>query len=279
MAGAIRDFVASQSVPWAKVIGISIGMPGVVKQGVAVLPSMPGWAGTPVQQVVSELLGQAIYLDNNAKLGALAETCFGNGRDVESMLYVRVGTGIGSGLVLGGQIYRGSAGSAGEIGHMVVDPRGLPCPCGNVGCLETVASKQAIVDRVSRARPEARDIIAVLRLAQEGDPACVESLEDAGRSIGAIVVGLVNFLSPTLIVIDGSTMRAGELLLRPIREAVATRSLPTPRMQTRVVAGALGSNAIALGAVATVQHAIFSDGATLHAIAAALRPLPTRAPS
>lgn len=270
MANAMRDFVASQSVAWAKVIGVSIGWPGVVTQGVAVAvpPSMPGWAGTNVQQIVSELIGQPIYLDNNANLGALGETCFGNGRNVESMLYVRVGTGIGAGIVLNGHIFRGSAGSAGEIGHIVVDPHGLPCPCGNRGCLETIASKQAIIDRVARVKPEVDDIVTVLELAHKGDGACIESLEIAGEGIGAIVVGLVNFLSPMLIVIDGSTMRAGEILLRPIREAVATKSLPTPRMHTRVVAGALGKNAIALGAVAAVQNAVFGDGATLHAIAA-----------
>jgi predicted NBD/HSP70 family sugar kinase len=124
------------------------------------------------------------------------------------------------------------------------------------------------VDRAHAARPEVTEIVQVLQLAETGDKSSVASLELAGRNIGAIVVSLVNFISPALIVIDGSTMRAGEILLAPIREAVATKSLPTPRMHTRVVAGALGNNAITLGAIATVQDAVFGDGAALHSIAA-----------
>lgn len=266
LADAVRAFVASQAIAWERIIGVSIGMPGIVKEGVALSPSIPGWEGTNVHQRLSALLAAPIYLDNNAKLGALGESRYGNGRDVESMLYVRVGTGIGGGLVLNGQVYRGGAGSAGEIGHMVVDPHGPACPCGNTGCLETLAGKQAIVDRVHQAQPAITDIVGVLQAARAGDPASVAALDFAGQSIGAIVAGLVNFISPVLIVVDGSTMRAGELILRPIREAVATKSLPTPRAHTRVIAGDLGSNAIALGGVATVLDAVFNDGAALRAI-------------
>ena len=268
LAEAIRDFTNSHGVPWAKVIGVGIGMPGIVKDGVALSPTIPGWIGTKVHQRISELLGLPIYLDNNAKLGALGESRFGIAHDVESMLYVRVGTGIGGGLVLGGQVYRGGAGSAGEIGHMVVDPHGLPCLCGNTGCLETIAGKQAIIDRVREHQPAVDDIVTVLQMAQAGDATCVAALQHAGESIGAIVAGLVNFISPVLIVVDGSTMRAGELVLGPIREAVATKSLPTPRAYTRVVAGVLGSSAITLGGVATVLDAVFGSGAALHSIQA-----------
>jgi predicted NBD/HSP70 family sugar kinase len=272
LASSLRDFLGEHGVPWNKVIGVGIGMPGIVKEGVCLAPTIPGWLGTNVHQRIRELIDLPIYLDNNAKLGALGESRFGNARDVESMLYVRVGTGIGGGLVLGGQVYRGGAGSAGEIGHMVVDPHGPPCSCGNVGCLETLAGKQAIVDRVHEQLPDVNDIVKVLQLAQAGDPVAVEALQRAGASIGAIVAGLVNFISPVLIVVDGSSMRAGELVLGPIRDAVMTKSLPTPRAHTRVIAGALGSNAITLGGVATVLDAVFSDGG-------ALRALPSTAPS
>ncbi len=269
LAASVRRFVQDQGVSWSNVIGISIGMPGVIRQGVAYYPTIPGWAGTNIKQAIDDLLGRSVYIDNNANLGALGESRFGNGRGVESVLYVRAGTGIGSGLVLGGGIFRGGAGSAGEIGHMVLDPHGPLCPCGNTGCLETYANKQAIIDRVRYTKPKISDIVEVLDMAQNGDPLCTESIRIAGESIGAIVVGLVNFIGPLLIVIDGSTMRAGELLLAPIRDAVASKSLPTPRMHTRVLAGALGKNAIALGAVATVQDSIFSNGAALHAAMAA----------
>lgn len=267
LATALRDFLGEQQIPWNKVVGVGIGMPGIVKEGVCLTPTIPGWNGTNVFQRICELIDRPIYLDNNAKLGALGESRFGNGRGVESMLYVRVGTGIGGGLVLGGQVYRGGAGSAGEIGHMVVDPNGPACSCGNTGCLETLAGKQAIIDRVREQLPDVPDIVTVLQLAQAGDPVAVAALHRAGTSIGAIVAGLVNFISPVLIVVDGSTMRAGELVLGPIREAVMTNSLPTPRAHTKVIAGALGSNAITLGGVATVLDAVFSDGGALRSLA------------
>ena len=266
LAEALRDFIGQQGIPWNKVIGVGVGMPGIVKEGVCLSPTIPGWIGTNVYERISALVGLPIYLDNNAKLGALGESRFGNAFGVESMLYVRVGTGIGGGLVLDGQVYRGGAGSAGEIGHMVLDPRGPACSCGNIGCLEMFAGKQAIIDRVHAAKPEVADIVTVLQLAQAGDPVCIEALQRAGESIGAIVAGLVNFISPVLIVVDGSTMRAGELVLAPIREAVATKSLPTPRSYTRVIAGALGSSAITLGGVATVLDAVFNDGGALHSL-------------
>ncbi|MBA3822710.1 MAG: ROK family transcriptional regulator, partial [Ktedonobacterales bacterium] len=219
LAAAVRDFISSQGLPWNKVIGVGVGMPGIVKDGICLSPTIPGWVGTNVYERLCDLVGLPIYLDNNAKLGALGESRFGNARDVESMLYVRVGTGIGGGLVLDGQVYRGGAGSAGEIGHMVVDPHGPVCACGNNGCLETFAGKQAIVDLVRERKPEVADIVTVLQLAQAGDPICIAALQRAGASIGAIVSGLVNFISPVLIVVDGSTMRAGELVLAPIRAA------------------------------------------------------------
>ncbi len=266
LAQSIRVFIGEHHIPWSNVIGVGIGMPGIVKDGTCLAPSIPGWVDTPIDTRLRELMDRPIYVDNNARLGALGESRFGTARESESMLYVRVGTGIGGGLVLAGQIYRGGAASAGEIGHMVVDPNGARCGCGTRGCLETFAGKQAIIDRVRADNPEISDIVSVLQLAQAGNPVCVEALRAAGASIGAIVASLVNFISPQLIVVDGSTMRAGELVLAPIREAVAQKSLQTPRSYTRVIMGALGSNAITLGGVATVLDAVFRDGGALSSL-------------
>lgn len=267
LADAIRTFIMAQGIPWAKVIGVGIGMPGIVTDGVCLAPTIPGWIGTNALQRIRELVDLPIYLDNNAKLGALGESRYGNARDVESMLYVRVGTGIGGGLVLNGQVYRGGAGSAGEIGHMVVDPHGPVCLCGNTGCLETFAGKAAIIEYVRARQPAVQDIVTVLQLAQAGDAVALAALHRAGASIGAVVAGLVNFISPVLIVVDGSTLRAGELILAPLRETVLAHSLPTPRAHTHVIAGALGSNAVALGGVATVLDAVFRDGRALRTLA------------
>ncbi len=266
LASAIRAFLEEHHVSWSNVIGVGLGMPGILMDGVCRAPTIPGWEGFPIEARIRALVQRPIYLDNNARLGALGESRFGTARDAASLLYVRVGTGIGGGLVLAGQVYRGGAGSAGEIGHMVVDPHGRRCACGTLGCLETFAGKQAIIDRVRDRIPKVTDIVTVLERAQAGDAVCVEALRVAGESIGAIVAGLVNFISPELVVVDGSTMRAGDLVLAPIRAAVAAKSLETPRSYTRIISGALGNIAIPLGGVASVLDAVFRDGGAISSI-------------
>ncbi|HEX9068508.1 MAG TPA: ROK family protein, partial [Ktedonobacterales bacterium] len=206
-------------------------------------------------------------------MGALGESRFGAGRGVSNMAYVKVATGTGCGLVVNGSIYRGSFGSAGELGHVTIDEEGPLCDCGNRGCLETFASAHAIVhDAVhgislaregSTARPTPRDeastdIADVVTAALAGDPAAIAAIRRAGEHVGVAVAGLVNLMNPSLILIDGGVARAGDILLEPIRNAIATRSLKAASTNACVELAALGEDAIALGAVAAVIDAAFS---------------------
>ena len=278
----LRAFVAEQHAAWSKIVGLGLGMPGpldVSLQKSAAPPLLRGWEGVNVWDVLSHELEIPVYLDNNANMGALGESRYGAGRDVADLLYLKLGTGIGGGIIMGGQLYRGNSGSAGEIGHMTVLPDGPRCNCGNRGCLEALVGAPAIVEDARQGLslkrhaaygkgngrdgfhqhtpPHLTDIAQVVQAALDGEPACKAALEQAGEYIGIALASLVNFFNPSLIVLDGKTSRAGEMLLLAIRRTVAERSLPNSLATTRIIPGALGGNAIPMGGIATVIEAAF----------------------
>ncbi len=190
-------------------------------------------------------------VDNDANLGALAEAAFGAGRDAGDLVYLKVSSGIGAGLILNGRLYRGSAGLAGELGHVLVDPDGIVCRCGNRGCLETVAATGALVDlrplprrrhhdrRHARGRPRRRRRLRRV-------------IHDAGRALGTVAATLLNVLNPEMLIVGGHLAAAGDLLLDGMRESVARAALPETSRAAELVAGVLGERAHVLGALALV---------------------------
>jgi glucokinase-like ROK family protein len=281
LIGELRAFLDEHQVTWAQIVGVGVGMPGPMDaslQRTIAPPRMPGWDSVDVRGVLARELGVPIYLDNDANMGALGESRYGAGVGVADMAYIKIGTGIGGGLVMGGRVYRGSRGSAGEIGHVTVDEDGPLCDCGNRGCLETMAAAQAIVEdarqglSLLRRNPRSSglqgqlsassdpDVADVIHAAQQGDPACLAALERAGAHIGVVLAGLVNLINPSLILIGGGLAGADDLMLDPIRRAVAARSFSIASAHLEIRAGALGDAAIALGGVAMVLDAAFGAG-------------------
>jgi len=279
----LRTFVTSSNIEWDTVVGIGLGIPGPLDAEQRMLvapPRMPGWGGVDILRYLRRELRVPVYLGNDANMGALGESRFGAGRGLSDFAYVKVGTGIGCGLVISGDIYRGSRGSAGELGHVTIDEDGPLCDCGNRGCLETMAAApQIVADAVrgfslrrelgavapaftgSRALMERQDVDVadVVLAAQSGDAACIAAIERAGELIGVALASLVNLFSPAMILLDGSVARAGDLVLDPMRRALVARSLPAASADVRIVKGALGDNAIALGGVAMVLDAAFGS--------------------
>lgn len=274
-------FVVSSNIGWDSVVGLGLGIPGPLDAEQRMLvapPRMPGWGGVDLLRYLRRELKVPVYLGNDANMGARGESRFGAGRGLSDFAYVKVGTGIGCGLVIAGDVYRGSRGSAGELGHVTIDEDGPLCDCGNRGCLETMAAAPQIVadarhgfslrralgadapaftgSRVLMGQQDV-DVADVVLAAQHGDAACRAAVERAGELIGVALASLINLFSPSVILLDGSVARAGELVLDPIRRALAARSLPAASAGVRIVTGALGDNAIALGAVAAVIDAAF----------------------
>lgn len=286
----IRTFVEASTVSWEMIAGIGLGIPGPLSVDLHRLsspPHMPGWDNIDIWEPLHAAFNKPLYIDNDANMGALGESRLGAGRGDTDMAYIKIGTGIGGGLILNGRIYRGNQGSAGELGHLTIDENGPPCVCGGRGCLETLAGTRAIVadaeQGLSLARKQAlepgkeipvaesaqreyADIADVVAAAQQGDAACMAALERAGERIALALAGLVNLVNPASIVLDGSVARAGEILLPSIRRAVASTSLPSAWKGTRLLLGELGATAIALGAALTVLDAAFDAHA--HAIPA-----------
>jgi predicted NBD/HSP70 family sugar kinase len=233
-----------------------MGLPGPVHRSGVVGSSaiLPGWAGTHAAELMSERLGMEIWLRNDANLGALAESIWGAGRDAAGLVYLKLATGIGAGIVLDGRLFEGAGGTAGEIGHTSLDETGDICRCGSRGCLETYASGTAIAGLLTRSLKEPLSLEDVLARAVDGDPGCRRALADAGRHIGAAVADLCNLINPERIVVGGSMAIAGDVLLDPLKEAVGLRAIPSAAEDVRIVPGELGARAELLGAVALVLH-------------------------
>ncbi|HEY7415716.1 MAG TPA: ROK family transcriptional regulator [Ktedonobacteraceae bacterium] len=276
----IRTFVAASATSWESIIGIGLGIPGPLAVDLHRLsspPSMPGWDDVDIWEPLLAAFNKPLYIDNDANMGALGESQLGAGRGCTDMAYVKIGTGIGCGLIINGRIYGGHQGCAGELGHLTIDENGPTCVCGNRGCLETLAGARAIVadaqQKFSLARKQTSnaasstdvtahshtytDIADVIKDAQQGNAASIAALEHAGERIGLALAGLVNLFNPAVIVIDGGVARAGELLLAPLRRVVASSSLPAAWKGTRILPGELGVTAIALGAALTVLNTAF----------------------
>jgi predicted NBD/HSP70 family sugar kinase/biotin operon repressor len=239
-----------------RVLGVGMGLPGPVHRSGVVGSSaiLPGWAGTQAAELMGERLGMEVWLRNDANLGALAESIWGAGRDAAGLVYLKLATGIGAGIVLGGRLFEGAGGTAGEIGHTSLDETGDICRCGSRGCLETYASGTAIAALLSRSLGESLGVDDVLARAVDGDPGCRRALADAGRHIGAAVADLCNLINPERIVVGGSMAVAGDVLLDPLREAVGLRAIPSAAEDVQIVLGELGERAELLGAVALVLH-------------------------
>jgi predicted NBD/HSP70 family sugar kinase/biotin operon repressor len=239
-----------------RVLGVGMGLPGPVHRSGVVGSSaiLPGWAGTQAAERMGDRLGMHVWLRNDANLGALAESIWGAGRDVAGLVYLKLATGIGAGIVLGGRLFEGAGGTAGEIGHTSLDETGDICRCGSRGCLETYASGTAIAALLTRSLKEPLSLDDVLARALEGDPGCRRALADAGRHIGAAVADLCNLINPERIVVGGSMAVAGDVLLDPLREAVGLRAIPSAAEDVQIVPGELGERAELLGAVALVLH-------------------------
>jgi predicted NBD/HSP70 family sugar kinase len=261
-AGLVERLVEGSGADRGRVIGVGMGIPGPVQESGMVGSSaiLPGWAGTSPQEHMEELLELPVRVGNDANLGALAEFTWGAGRGSCSVVYLKLATGIGAGIVIDGKLFEGAGGTAGEIGHTTIDETGDICRCGNRGCLETYAGAAAIASLLSRSFGEELDPEQVLSRAADGDPGCRRALADAGRHIGVAVANLCNLVNPERIVVGGSMGHAGALLLDPLTESVRLRAIPSAA-DVEIVPGELGERAELLGAVALVlQEASLAQG-------------------
>jgi predicted NBD/HSP70 family sugar kinase len=238
-----------------RVLGVGLGLPGPVHRGTGAIAApaiLPGWVDVHVGAAMEARMDLPVRVENDANLGALGELHWGAGRGTDSLVYLKVATGIGGGLVIGGRLFGGAGGTAGEIGHTIVDEQGPICRCGNRGCLEMVAAGPAIVELLRPSLGDELTVEAVLERARRGDAGCRRAVGDAGGHIGEALANLCNLFNPERIVVGGSIAAAGDVLLEPMREAVERRAIPSAAEDVEIVPGVLGDRAELLGALALV---------------------------
>ena len=246
----------------SSVTGVGMGLPGpLTGDEVGDSAILPGWIGTHPEAMLGAELDLPVRVDNDANLGALAESVWGAGHGCSDLVYVKAATGIGAGLVLGGRLYHGWTGAAGELGHVPVEEGGAICRCGNRGCLETLAGAEAVLEPLRRRRPSISTLRDVIAAAVAGDRACARVIEDAGRALGRGVAAACNLLAPRRVVVGGELASAGDLLLEPLRASLRRAAVGSMR-DVEVVGGVLGERAEVLGAVALVLRGLSTASAS-----------------
>lgn len=254
----LADMLDSVGASRDDVLAIGVALPAPLDRATGTIARsgiMRGWDGVTIADALQRRVKQPVLVDNAANLSALAESRLGAGRGKRTTITLDVGDGIGSGLMLNGQLFRGTNGAAGEFGHTTIRENGPLCRCGNRGCLEALAGGPAILD-------ELRDHLGSLKLgdvvvqAMAGDARCIRAIADAGKHIGVATANLCNLLDPERVIVGGELARAGELLLGPLRHAVERSIIVNESLMPDIVQGQLGARAATLGAVAYAVDAV-----------------------
>ena len=240
------------------VLGVGMGLPGPINSSTRTVGSssiLPGWVGVDAAAEMGRRLRLPVHVENDANLGALAEYVWGSGKGHSDVIYIKLSSGVGAGLLLGGRLHEGAGGTAGEIGHTPAQQGTAICRCGSRGCLETVASARAIAEQLGASRGEPVSTQELLALPADGDPAAARLIAEAGREIGVALAGLCNLINPDCVIVGGDLSAAGELITEPVIESIRRYAIASAADQVTVVAGVLGDRAELLGALALVLHA------------------------
>lgn len=270
---AVEAVKEAQAGAGGDVACVGFGIPSLIdrRTGVAVIAINLSLADIAFGDVMSERLNLPVFVDNDGNATAFAEHRAGAARGARDAIVLTIGTGIGGGLILGGELYRGSIGSGAELGHTVIDMDGPPCQgnCPNHGCVEAMASGTALAREATRIAGEhpdsglgralasGRALLGplVTELAHDGDEAAIEAIATIGRNLGVAISSFVNIFNPEVVVVGGGVIAAGELLLGPAREEMGSRALPPSRDVVRVVAARFGIEAGMIGAAALALEA------------------------
>lgn len=260
----LLKLLESHGLSLSNLTAVGIGVPGpvITDAGMVVSPPiMPGWDRYPIRESLEKLFGCPVTLNNDAELGALGEWAYGAGRGEKNVAYIKVGSGIGAGLILNKQIYGGTTGAAGEIGHLTIDENGPLCSCGNRGCLEAFAGGNAIAKQgqllvqsgkrtlLSELPLEKITAHEVAEAARRGDLHAQEILRRAGTFIGIAIAGLINLFNPSIVIIGGGVAQIGDILTTPIRQAVRERAMHASEQSVRITTGMLGRRSLLIGAI------------------------------
>ncbi len=271
IAASLEAALAAAGLRREDLRGVGVCSPGPIDAAKGVIteaPNLPGWRDVPVCQYLADRLGVPTILENDATAAAYGEFVYGAGRGYRHIVYITVSTGIGGGLVLNGQLYRGASGSAGEVGHITIDADGPLCGCGKPGHVEALASGRAIAREaqallarggspvLARLAEEEGEVSAatVQRAAEAGDVESRRTLQQAGYYLGIGLAAYIDVFNPEVIIIGGGLRHMGDLYLGPARDEMARRAMAEPLKVVRLVEAELGDYAGAMGMVALLRE-------------------------
>ena len=266
ITGSVRELIDREDKRGNKVVAVGIGSPGIIKldKGIVVTsPNFPGWRDVPLRSLIERAINLPVSLDNDANAAAFGEKWRGAGRKVNSLICLTMGTGIGGGIILDGNLWHGAHGMCGEIGHMTVDPNGPRCNCGNYGCLEAYSSATGMVRGATEAIKEGKRTILkrlsggdsrkitakmIYDAATQGDRLSINILKEAGSSLGIAIISLINILNPEMIVLTGAVTGAWDFFMPAAFEEIEKRAYSRVMMRTKIVRGKLPGSAGVVGA-------------------------------
>jgi glucokinase-like ROK family protein len=265
----LAEVMDAVSVPQEEYLGIGLAVPAPLEgENLSRLSRviLPEWEDVSLVNALQDRYDFPVYMDNDANAGAIAEKWWGNGRGYSNLAYIKVGVGVGAGLIINNEIFRGSGGTAGEIGHTTIDPDGPPCRCGNRGCMESYVGAPAVI---SAARDRLADhpdsslhdsgvtLEAIISAARDGDPLAVDVVRSAAKYLGISISNLLNLVNPERIVIGGDLIGAGDVFFNLVRSTAFRQAISKTGSGVTIVTSQLGSNGIAVGAATLVIYYAF----------------------
>ena len=276
LKAVIHEVITASNINIQKIAGVGLAVPGLVnsKRGIMLITPNFGWRDTPIREILKKEFHTPIFIDNNVNAMALGEAEFGIARGIKNFICVNVGMGIGSGIVINGELYRGETECTGEIGHTTVDYNGPKCSCGNNGCLEAMAAAPAIARRAVKAIKEGKKTLItklidsnldeinaaiVAKAANKGDKLAREIIEKTGEYLGTGIANVINLFNPQMVIIGGGVAQAGDLIFNPLKKTMEKRAFPVPAKVVKIVASSLGRDCTVIGAATLVLQETFKS--------------------
>ena len=258
LAEAIKELLEDTCLDFKDILGVGIGLPGLIDphRGIVnFLPNIQGWKNVPLKKVMEEKLGVPVFLDNDVNLVTLGEWKFGAGRGYNNLLCMTLGTGIGGGLVLNGELYRGEGFVAGEIGHMPLNEKGPVCNCGGYACFERYVGNRILQEKAAKIFKNKRiQLEDVFELTKAGNVRAAQFWDEVASHIGNGLVGIVNILNPRLIIIGGGVANSYRFMINAINKIVKNRSMSVQAKMVKIARAKLGNDAGIIGAYVLVKE-------------------------
>lgn len=277
---SVEKVIIESDVERKSILGIGLGMPGILdtKAGKVLFSPDFGWENVDLLKPLKERINLPIIIDNVTRVMAIGEKWFGAARNIDNFICINLGFGIGAAIVINGELYKGSSGASGEFGHMIMEKNGPLCACGNFGCLEALASANAmsinaktsiengektIIIELANGDMDCIDAKIVFDAAKQGDGLAWRIIQEAADYLGIALAGTINFFDPELIILTGGVTQAGNILLDSIKRSIASRQMKYAGGNTKILISGMGSDSAAVGAATLILKVFIENGGNI----------------